>query len=97
MAKKIAALFAAVSCAALLNSCSVTLPVCATSNPIGSKVGEATAVNLFGIFWLNGDASLTTAAKNGGIKSISTVDIKQTILIPIAPILLRYTTVVTGE
>jgi len=87
----IAAMFTA---AALLSSCSLTLPVNATSNNVGSKVGTAKATGFFGILFFNADASIKTAAKNGGISKISTVDLKQTSLLNL---IVTYETIVTGE
>lgn len=89
--KTIIATFALV---AIMSSCALTLPVTATSNPVGSKVGRATASGYLGIIYLNADASIRTAAKNGGITKISTVDIKQTNLFNL---LTTYETIVTGE
>jgi hypothetical protein len=89
--KQIAALFAVV---ALLASCSVVLPVNATSNPVGSKVGTAKATGYLGYIFLDQDASIRAAAKNGGITKISTVDIKQT---NVLNIIVTYETIVTGE
>ena len=57
-------------------SCSVTLPVNATSNPVGDKVGTAKATGYLGILFFDQDASIQAAANNGGITQISTVDIK---------------------
>lgn len=68
----VAAAFAA---AALMSSCALTLPVAATSNPVGSKVGTARATRVM-LWWVAGDASIQSAAKNGGITRISTVDVK---------------------
>ena len=59
-----------------LSSCSVMLPVSASSGTLGgSKVGTATAIGILG-FWPNADASIETAAKNGGITKVSTVNVK---------------------
>ena len=64
-----------------LSSCSIVVPVAATSNAIGSKIGTAKATSYFGPapfgIALDQDASIQTAAKNGGITKISTVDVKQ--------------------
>ncbi len=57
-----------------ITSCTVTTPIAATSNPIGSKVGTSTARRVCCI-WVQPDASIQTAAKNGNITKISTVDI----------------------
>ena len=79
---------------AMLASCSLTLPVAATSNPVGSKVGTATATGFFGFLFFGADASIQTAAKNGNISKISTVDIKAT---NVLNILTNYECIVTGE
>ncbi len=90
-AKTIIALFAV---GAMLTSCALTLPVNATSNPVGKKVGRATATGYLGMLFFNADASIQSAAKNGGITKISTVDVKQTSLLNI---IVTYETIVTGE
>ncbi len=77
-----------------LTSCSLTLPVNATSNAVGKKVGTASATGYLGILFFDQDASISTAAKNGGITKISTVDIKQT---NILNLIVTYQTIVTGE
>lgn len=82
------------SVVAMMSSCALTLPVNATSNPIGNKVGTAVATGYLGILFFDEDASIRTAAKNGGITKISTVDIKQTSLLNIV---VTYETIVTGE
>lgn len=88
---KIAMLAAVV---ALMSSCSLTLPVNATSNAVGSKVGRAKATGFLGVLFFNQDASIRTAAKNGGISKISTVDIKNTSFLNL---IVTYETIVTGE
>ncbi len=80
--------------AALLSSCSITMPVNATSNPMGSKVGRAKATGYLGVLFFNADASIRTAAKNGGISKISSVDIKSS---NILNLIVSYETIVTGE
>jgi hypothetical protein len=77
----------------IVASCSLTTPINATGYTVGSKVGTATATGYLGMFF-NGDASIRTAAKNGGINRISSVDIKKT---NIAFIIMTYETIVTGE
>lgn len=63
------------ACAAvMLASCSITLPVNATSNPVGSKVGKSSGNCFLGALCFGVDASIQSAAKNGGITKISTVD-----------------------
>lgn len=77
-----------------LSSCSVVMPVTATSNPVGSKVGRAKATGYLTVLFFNQDASIKRAAKNGGITSISTVDIEYG---NILGIIVTYETIVTGE
>jgi hypothetical protein len=92
--KKVKAFFGLAAVVAMVSSCSLTLPVNATSNPVGSKVGTAKATGFLGVLFFNADASIQTAAKNGGITKISTVDIKQS---NILNLLVSYETIVTGE
>jgi hypothetical protein len=80
--------------AAFLTSCSIIMPVTATSNPVGSKVGTQKATVFLGILAFDQDASIKSAAKNGGITKISTVDMKQTNMLNI---IWTYETIVTGE
>lgn len=87
-------LFVAAALATALTSCSLTLPVAATSNPVGKKVGTATATGYLGVLFFGADASIQKAAKNAGITKISTVDIKHT---SILGIVVSYETIVTGE
>ncbi len=94
MRKKINKFFALLAAIALLTSCSLTLPVTATSNPIGTKVGTAQATGFLGILFFDADASIQTAAKNGGITKISTVDLKQK---NVLNLVVTYETIVTGE
>lgn len=74
--------------------CSTTLPVNATSNPLGSKVGEAKGTYLFNCIPLLGaDSGIQRAARKGNISKISTVDQKVTCYFFWTDV----TTVVTGE
>jgi hypothetical protein len=77
-----------------LTSCSVTMPIAATSNPMGSKTGKATGTCFLYQLCFGADASVQSAAKNGGITKISTVDLKTTNLFGI---IVTYTCIVTGE
>lgn len=78
---------------ALLCSCSMELPIAATSNPLGDKVGTASALTVLG-FTFNGDASVRRAAMEGGIREVSTVDLRtQNFLF----IIQRRTCTVTGR
>jgi hypothetical protein len=92
--KKVKTIFALLAVVAMMSSCALTLPVNATSNPVGNKVGTAKATGYLGILFFKADASIRTAAKNGGITKISTVDIKQTSLLNL---IVTYETIVTGE
>jgi len=80
--------------AGMMASCSLTLPVAATSNPVGSKVGTASGTGFLGVLFFGADASIQTAAKNAGITKISTVDLKRS---DILGIITTYETIVTGE
>ena len=71
---------------ALMCSCMVTTPVAATNNSLGSKVGVSEG-NIFK------PASVSEAAKNGGVTSIATVDKK----VYSFNIFGKYSYIVTGE
>lgn len=75
-----------------LFSADVKGPIAATANEGGSKVGTSTATMLLGIS--SGDGSVETAAKNGGITKIKTVDVK---INHVLGIYVAATTIVTGE
>lgn len=92
--KNLKTLFVAAAATLFLSSCSITLPVTATSNAIGSKVGVSSATCYLGLLCFDADASIQTAAKNAGISKISTVDIKQKNLLNIV---ITYETIVTGD
>lgn len=94
MFKKITMMAVVAASAAMMASCSLTLPVNATSNNVGNKVGTAKATGFLHILFFNADASIQSAAKNGGITKISTVDVKHT---NILGLLTSYETIVTGE
>lgn len=89
--KVVAAIFAV---AIMMSSCALTLPVNATGLTIGDKVGTAKATGYLGMLFFDADASIRTAAKNGGITRISTVDLKQTNLLNL---IVTYETIVTGQ
>ncbi|HQQ95101.1 MAG TPA: TRL-like family protein [Bacteroidia bacterium] len=79
--------------ALFLSACSVTAPLTATGNSIGKKVGTAKANVILGLTF-GGDYSIQTAAKNGGISKISTVDVKHT---NVLFLFMSHQTIVTGE
>lgn len=68
-------------------------PVSVTSNPLGSKKGEATATSVLGWFAF-GDASVQKAAKDGGITKISHIDQKST---SVLGLFAKYTITVYGD
>lgn len=87
---------------AAMASCSTTVPVAATNNPIGSKEGTSTTNCVFGMagpgllssgIVTNKKYSIADAAKQGGISKIATVDIKTTSYI----FFTKATIIVTGE
>ena len=79
----------------LFFSCSSTGPITATSNELGSKVGTSTAGLILGLIPIGGgDYSIQSAAKEGGITKISTVDLKKFNYLGIWA---GCTTIVTGE
>ena len=80
--------------AILFSGCAVTLPVSATSNPMGKKVGTSSGTGYFGILMFGVDASIRSAAKNGGITKISSVDFKSSNILGIVQ---TYETIVTGD
>ncbi|MCF8226348.1 MAG: TRL-like family protein [Bacteroidales bacterium] len=94
MLKKLRLFALLIGAAALMSSCALTLPVNATSNPVGNKVGTAKATGYLGYLFFDQDASIQTAAKNGGITKISTVDMKTT---NILNLIVTYEVIVTGE
>jgi hypothetical protein len=77
--KKVLSIVSVIAVAAVLTSCSVTVPVTVSAAPIGSKVGHSTTTVLFGTWQLNKDYGTIEAAKNGGIKGgVAIVDVKVT-------------------
>lgn len=94
MNRKVTTFFASLAIASMLSSCALTTPINATSNPLGTKVGTAKATGFLGVLFFDGDASIRTAAKNGGITKISTVDIKHT---SVLGLIVTYEAIVTGD
>lgn len=77
----------------ILASCSIVVPIEATGNPIGTKVGYSSAGFFLGINF-DADLSIKSAAEQGGITKISTVEFKSE---SILGIYVQYYTIVTGE
>ncbi|MDA7803121.1 TRL-like family protein [Crocinitomix sp.] len=63
-------------------SCSTVMPITATNNEIGDKVGESSTSCIFGVGGIssglvtNKNYGVQEAAKNGGLTTIATVDLK---------------------
>jgi hypothetical protein len=83
----------------VVTSCSTVMPITATNNEIGDKVGKSTSTCLFsyggissGIV-LNEDYGIQEAAKNGGLTTIATVDLKVQNYI----LFTKHTLIVTGK
>ena len=93
--KKIISILVALVVLMSLMSCTTVSPLAATSNPVGEKVGHASATYLFGFIPLtfNADHGIQKAAKDGNITEISTVDVKVTDYILWSDV----STVVTGK
>lgn len=68
-------------------------PFAVTPNQGGTKEGSAKATGVLGLFSF-GDCSTNTAAANGGITKVRTVDVESFNLFGIY---YTYTTIVTGE
>jgi len=105
MRKKVIGLFCIVSlfimagCAMVMTPAAGSLysnvkgPFTATSNTGGTKIGRAECASILGLIAL-GDASIDTAARNGGITKVKTVDYETWSLLGIYA---KLTVVVTGE
>lgn len=59
-----------------VTSCTSVAPLTATSNNVGTKCGTATETRILGFFPFKGDHGIDQAAKNGGIKKISHIDVQ---------------------
>lgn len=102
MKKLVVSALAAIALAAVATSCTTVTPGigfggASAVNPYSSiqKTGEATGLLLFGqLPLLTADYSVSTAAKNGGITKIHTVDSRRK---SILGIVVWKTTIVTGE
>ncbi|PKN79844.1 MAG: protein trl (tRNA-associated locus protein) [Candidatus Cloacimonetes bacterium HGW-Cloacimonetes-1] len=78
----------------VLSACSYNLPVSATSNPLGTKVGVYSQTGFLGFPPMaSKDVAIHKAAQNGGITKISTVNYNMTWMI----FIWKYETIVTGE
>jgi len=93
MQKNIAVLLCSMFIAFGLASCSLSLPVAATSNPVGTKTGTSKATVILGM-GTGGDASALAAARSAGITRIATVDLRRGTFLGIVT---TYTCTVNGE
>lgn len=87
----------AIAVCALLTSCAtISGPVAATNNQVGTKCGEATSMIYLGLWSTNGDENgIDKAAKQAGITKISHVDSYTTSYL--LGIIQKQTTKVYGE
>lgn len=93
MKKLFFSLLATIATCTLLSSCCVTSPVCATSVPLGSKMGETSQQFVLGFAFTQG-GGIQEAAKSAGITKISHIDVQTQ---PLYPIIGKKTTIVYGE
>jgi hypothetical protein len=92
--KKVLSFVSVIAVAAVLTSCSVTLPVAISGAAIGTKVGHSTTTVLFRTWQMNKEYGIIEAAKNAGIKGgVATVDCKYTNMI----FFTKMDLIVTGE
>ncbi|MEQ9186443.1 MAG: TRL domain-containing protein [Cryomorphaceae bacterium] len=92
--KRIFNLAVAVGLISALTSCAVSYPIAVTNNK-SIKEGTVSQSVWFGIPPFDMDLSVKTAAENGGIKKVSTVDfLVESKLLGFQQ---KYTTRVTGE
>jgi hypothetical protein len=94
MKKAILIALLALAAIALMGCPSVKTPVAAGNATVGAKTGQASGSIILGIFG-DVDASMLTAAKNGGITKIATVDTK--IKTFLGSLFITIETTVTGE
>ncbi len=94
--KKITMILFVMLAAFIIAACSTVQPVAGATGRVGSKTGEAKQAFVFA-FPLKGEGGIYQAAKNGGITSVGTVDIR--VDYPASPAIPYWivTTVVSGE
>jgi len=77
--KKTLSFVSIIAAAAIVTSCSVTVPLAVSAAPIGNKVGTSKTTVLFGAWQLNKEFGIAEAAHNGNIKGgVATADLKVT-------------------
>jgi len=91
---KITSAICLLAVAAIMSICSISYPVTVTANK-SVKEGTVSQKVIFGFRPMNMDLSIKTAAENGGIKRVATVDfiVENKAL----GFIQKYTTLVTGE
>ena len=94
MKKAIIAFALLVAMVMLMGCPSVKFPTAASSGTVGNKTGQSTGSIILGLFG-DADASALTAAQNGGITQIATVDTEVKLFI--GGIIVYVTTTVTGD
>jgi hypothetical protein len=94
MKKLISVMALVIICFLAVGCATITSPVTATTNPVGSKIGQASGKIWLGAFG-SADVGIQAAAKNGGITNISTVDL--TTKLGILGLWVEYQATVTGE
>lgn len=78
--------------ALVLSGCVSSFPVAGATGNVGKKTGKASSYAILGLLPF-GDSSAVTAARNGDIKTIGTIDQK----ISFYYVYTKITTIVTGE
>ena len=74
--KKMIALIGCLFLVVTLVSCATyPIPITATGNELGPRIGKSTGHIYFGLFGDASDANIPAAARNGNISKISTVDV----------------------
>ncbi|MGZ3899609.1 MAG: TRL domain-containing protein [Bacteroidia bacterium] len=77
--KKTLSFVSAIAVAAILTSCSVTVPLAVSAAPIGNKVGTSATTVIFGAWHLNKNFGIAEAAHNGKITGgVAIADLKVT-------------------
>ena len=77
--KKTLSFVSIIAVAAIITSCSVTMPLSVSAAPIGNKVGTSSTTVLFGGWQLNKNYGISEAAHNGKITGgVGVADLKVT-------------------
>jgi hypothetical protein len=96
MKRTFKAIAAVIACVMVSSCATISAPIAATSNPVGSKCGVAESMVYLGIWDTNGaENGIEKAAKQAGITKISHVDSYQTSYF--FGVVVKQTTKVYGE